>query len=132
MIRTTQMALSHDALWSQENIVKLPINIFLDPRTTRNAQFQTENTLYLIFQAMDTEEEIPRADYVVVGGGIAGVSCAEMLAQLLEGEDGQKEAETILLVTASPVVKRVTNLSRVTERLATFDVEEVDAQELTK
>ncbi len=81
---------------------------------------------------MDTEEEIPRADYVVVGGGIAGVSCAEMLAQLLEGEDAQKEAETILLVTASPVVKRVTNLSRVTERLATFDVEEVDAQELTK
>ena len=55
-----------------------------------------------------------------------------MLAQLLEGEDAQKEAETILLVTASPVVKRVTNLSRVTERLATFDVEEVDAQELTK
>ncbi len=67
------------------------------------------------------------ADYVVVGGGIAGVSCAETLARLCSDAPSRT---SVLLVTASPAVKRVANLSWVTERLASFDVEEVDAGEL--
>ncbi|KAF3816283.1 hypothetical protein GH733_014456 [Mirounga leonina] len=43
--------------------------------------------------------------FVVVGGGIAGVTCAEQLAIQFPSED-------ILLVTASPVIKAVTNFKQ--------------------
>uniref|UniRef100_A0A2K6NGG3 Pyridine nucleotide-disulfide oxidoreductase domain-containing protein 1 n=1 Tax=Rhinopithecus roxellana TaxID=61622 RepID=A0A2K6NGG3_RHIRO len=43
--------------------------------------------------------------FVVVGGGIAGVTCAEQLATHFPSED-------ILLVTASPVIKAVTNFKQ--------------------
>ena len=39
-----------------------------------------------------------QATFVIVGGGIAGVSCAEMLSVLCPHE-------TILLLTSSPVIK---------------------------
>ena len=39
-----------------------------------------------------------RGRFVIVGGGIAGVSCAEMLSVLCP-------QERILLLTASPVIK---------------------------
>uniref|UniRef100_A0A9L0ST00 Pyridine nucleotide-disulphide oxidoreductase domain 1 n=1 Tax=Equus caballus TaxID=9796 RepID=A0A9L0ST00_HORSE len=43
--------------------------------------------------------------FVVVGGGIAGVTCAEQLAIHFPSED-------ILLITASPVIKAVTNFKQ--------------------
>nr|XP_004664474.2 pyridine nucleotide-disulfide oxidoreductase domain-containing protein 1 isoform X1 [Jaculus jaculus] len=55
--------------------------------------------------------------FVVVGGGIAGVTCAEQLAMNFPSED-------ILLVTASPVIKAVTNFKQVSKVLEEFDVEE--------
>ncbi|XP_036745162.2 pyridine nucleotide-disulfide oxidoreductase domain-containing protein 1 isoform X2 [Manis pentadactyla] len=55
--------------------------------------------------------------FVVVGGGIAGVTCAEQLAIHFPSED-------ILLVTASPVIKAVTNFKQVSKVLEEFDVEE--------
>ncbi|XP_049991249.1 pyridine nucleotide-disulfide oxidoreductase domain-containing protein 1 isoform X2 [Alexandromys fortis] len=55
--------------------------------------------------------------FVVVGGGIAGVTCAEQLAVTFPEED-------ILLVTASPVIKAVTNFKQVSKVLEEFDVEE--------
>ncbi|XP_059969929.1 pyridine nucleotide-disulfide oxidoreductase domain-containing protein 1 isoform X1 [Mesoplodon densirostris] len=55
--------------------------------------------------------------FVVVGGGIAGVTCAEQLAIHLPSED-------ILLITASPVIKAVTNFKQVSKVLEEFDVEE--------
>ncbi|XP_040823564.1 pyridine nucleotide-disulfide oxidoreductase domain-containing protein 1 isoform X2 [Ochotona curzoniae] len=55
--------------------------------------------------------------FVVVGGGIAGVTCAEQLALHFPSED-------ILLVTASPVIKAVTNFKQVSKILEEFDVEE--------
>ncbi len=75
-----------------------------------------------------------RADYLIVGGGIAGVTCAETLCQLCSDDHDHedKRSSSILLVTASPAVKRVTNLSMVTERLAAFDVVEVQPDELEK
>ncbi|XP_049639774.1 pyridine nucleotide-disulfide oxidoreductase domain-containing protein 1 [Suncus etruscus] len=54
---------------------------------------------------------------VVVGGGIAGVTCAEQLAVQFPSED-------ILLITASPVIKAVTNFKQVSKVLEEFDVEE--------
>ncbi|XP_035304714.1 pyridine nucleotide-disulfide oxidoreductase domain-containing protein 1 isoform X5 [Cricetulus griseus] len=55
--------------------------------------------------------------FVVVGGGIAGVTCAEQLAVNFPTED-------IVLVTASPVIKAVTNFKQVSKVLEEFDVEE--------
>ncbi|RZF37930.1 hypothetical protein LSTR_LSTR005430 [Laodelphax striatellus] len=62
--------------------------------------------------------EEQEASFVIIGGGIAGVSCAEGLQCLCP------EEKTILL-TASPVVKRVTNVVPLTKMLAKFDVEEI-------
>uniref|UniRef100_A0A8C6YVX2 Uncharacterized protein n=1 Tax=Nothoprocta perdicaria TaxID=30464 RepID=A0A8C6YVX2_NOTPE len=47
-----------------------------------------------------------RSRFAVVGGGIAGVTCAEKLAMEFPSED-------ILLVTASPVIKAITNFKQV-------------------
>ena len=44
--------------------------------------------------------------FVVVGGGIAGVTCAEKLEINFPSEDS-------LLITASPVIKAVTNFKQV-------------------
>uniref|UniRef100_A0A8C0QX90 Pyridine nucleotide-disulfide oxidoreductase domain-containing protein 1 n=1 Tax=Canis lupus dingo TaxID=286419 RepID=A0A8C0QX90_CANLU len=55
--------------------------------------------------------------FVVVGGGIAGVTCAEQLAIQFPSED-------ILLITAHPVIKAVTNFKQVSKVLEEFDVEE--------
>ncbi|XP_043943747.1 pyridine nucleotide-disulfide oxidoreductase domain-containing protein 1 [Protopterus annectens] len=54
---------------------------------------------------------------VVVGGGIAGVTCAEQLAFDFPSED-------IILLTASSVIKAVTNLKPVSRTLEDFKVEE--------
>lgn len=55
--------------------------------------------------------------YVVVGGGIAGVTCAETLSMLCQDDE-------ILLITASPLVKVITNYTQISKTLEDFDVEE--------
>ena len=60
--------------------------------------------------------------YVIIGGGIAGVSCAEMLAI-------NSPNESILLISASPTVKAVTNISHLTKLITTFNIEEKSAEE---
>ncbi|KAM4038074.1 pyridine nucleotide-disulfide oxidoreductase domain-containing protein 1 [Anomaloglossus baeobatrachus] len=55
--------------------------------------------------------------FVVVGGGIAGVTCAEQLAL-------QFPADPVYLVTAAPLIKAVTNVRQVSRALEEFDVEE--------
>ncbi|XP_070189253.1 pyridine nucleotide-disulfide oxidoreductase domain-containing protein 1-like isoform X2 [Littorina saxatilis] len=57
------------------------------------------------------------AKFVIVGGGIAGVTCAETLAD-------ECPEEKIILITASPLVKVVTNYQQVSRTMETFDVEE--------
>ncbi|XP_014247892.1 pyridine nucleotide-disulfide oxidoreductase domain-containing protein 1 [Cimex lectularius] len=61
------------------------------------------------------------ATIVIIGGGIAGVSCLESLAILAPDVK-------VILISASPVVKTVTNLKHLTKMLAHFDVKERDAQ----
>ncbi|XP_003385104.2 PREDICTED: pyridine nucleotide-disulfide oxidoreductase domain-containing protein 1-like [Amphimedon queenslandica] len=63
--------------------------------------------------------------YVVVGGGIAGVSCAEQLSQM-------DPTAHITLVSASKLIKSVTNFQKVTRTLELFDVEETDVSHLTR
>ncbi|XP_014468888.1 PREDICTED: pyridine nucleotide-disulfide oxidoreductase domain-containing protein 1 [Dinoponera quadriceps] len=66
-----------------------------------------------------TESRVEKMEctYAVVGGGIAGVSCAEGLS-FLDPE------ESIILITASPLVKAVTNVVPLGKTLMHFDVEE--------
>ncbi|KZC09569.1 PREDICTED: pyridine nucleotide-disulfide oxidoreductase domain-containing protein 1 [Dufourea novaeangliae] len=70
------------------------------------------------------EEEI-NCTFAVIGGGIAGVSCVESICFLAP------EANTVL-ITASPLVKAVTNIVSLGKTLMQFNVEEKDAASLTK
>ncbi|MBN3311729.1 PYRD1 protein, partial [Atractosteus spatula] len=64
---------------------------------------------------MTTTEK--KSKFLVVGGGIAGVTCAEQLAS-------QFPSERILLLTAAHLIKAVTNFKQVSKTLEDFDVEE--------
>ena len=55
--------------------------------------------------------------FVIIGGGIAGVSCAEHLSLWCP-------KETIVLITATDVVKATCNLKKFGKTLEEFDVEE--------
>ena len=62
------------------------------------------------------------ATFLIIGGGIAGVSCAEQLAF-------HCPEEKITMISASSVVKSVTNLCQISKLLSTFDVKEKDCKE---
>ena len=64
--------------------------------------------------------------FVVVGGGIAGISCIEMLAQVAASRTTEEE-RSVLLITASPIVKRIRNVIQISKLVSTFDVEEMSA-----
>lgn len=55
--------------------------------------------------------------FVVVGGGIAGISCIETLSF-------HCPTESIVLLTESPLIKSVTNLIALGKLLSRFDIEE--------
>lgn len=57
------------------------------------------------------------ADFVIIGGGIAGVSCAETLSFLTPNK-------RVILLTESPIVKAIVNLKMITKTLSSFDVVE--------
>jgi len=63
--------------------------------------------------------------YAVIGGGIAGVTCAEHL-HILDGE------RSTVLISSSDVIKCVTNVLHLTKTIEMFDVEERNAQSLTR
>ncbi|KAK3933394.1 Pyridine nucleotide-disulfide oxidoreductase domain-containing protein 1 [Frankliniella fusca] len=65
------------------------------------------------------------APFVVVGGGIAGVSCSEALAVLRPQDD-------VLLLSASALIKAATNVQPLTKYLVKFEVEEQAAAALTQ
>ncbi|KRZ72222.1 Pyridine nucleotide-disulfide oxidoreductase domain-containing protein 1 [Trichinella papuae] len=60
-------------------------------------------------------EEQNSAAFVVVGGGIAAVACAEQLSDLLP-------EEKILLITSSEIVKMITNWQKIGQAMESFDV----------
>ncbi|KAI1888151.1 hypothetical protein AGOR_G00182080 [Albula goreensis] len=64
-----------------------------------------------------TDKQAKRSKFVVVGGGIAGVTCTEQLAS-------QFPSDEIVLLTAAPLIKAVTNFKQVSKTLEDFDVEE--------
>ncbi|KAJ8724918.1 hypothetical protein PYW07_015876 [Mythimna separata] len=63
--------------------------------------------------------------YLVVGGGIAGVTCVETLA-ILHPE------EKLVIITASSLVKNVSNVSFYAKTIVKFDVNETEASSLMR
>lgn len=66
-----------------------------------------------------------KTTYLVVGGGIAGVTCVETLA-ILHPE------ESLIIITASSLVKNVSNVSFYAKTIVKFDVNETEASSLQK
>nr|XP_023011657.1 pyridine nucleotide-disulfide oxidoreductase domain-containing protein 1 [Leptinotarsa decemlineata] len=64
------------------------------------------------------------ACFVVIGGGIAGVTCAENLS-LLEPE------KTVILLSESSLIKSVTNLHAITKVLTEFDIKEIECKKFS-
>uniref|UniRef100_A0A8D1XJH2 Pyridine nucleotide-disulfide oxidoreductase domain-containing protein 1 n=1 Tax=Sus scrofa TaxID=9823 RepID=A0A8D1XJH2_PIG len=96
--------------WSPGAAPSPEIQTFLAPPLLSANRWRSES--------MEVARSPPTAGkFVVVGGGIAGVTCAEQLAIDFPSED-------ILLITASPVIKAVTNFKQVSKVLEEFDVEE--------
>ncbi|XP_018318893.1 pyridine nucleotide-disulfide oxidoreductase domain-containing protein 1 [Agrilus planipennis] len=65
------------------------------------------------------------ATFLIIGGGIAGISCAETLSYL---EPDQK----IILISESSLIKTAVNLQVLTKLLTTFDVQEKETSSLTE
>lgn len=63
--------------------------------------------------------------FLIVGGGIAGVSCAETI-NFLAPED------KVIVLSNSPLIKSVTNLVQLGKFIQQFDVKEIEAYEFSK
>lgn len=74
---------------------------------------------------MSRQEEVIEAKFVIVGGGIAGISCIETLTFYCE-------TESIVLLTESPIIKSATNLVALGKSLTRFDIEQKHASSLPK
>lgn len=66
-----------------------------------------------------------QATFVIIGGGIAGVSCAEGISFLAP-------EESIILISSSPTIKKVSNLKHLTKLLSEFTVEEKSPESLAE
>ncbi|KAI4479039.1 hypothetical protein M0804_011501 [Polistes exclamans] len=69
--------------------------------------------------------EVIVCTFAIVGGGIAGVSCAEGVSFFMP-------EESTVLITASPLIKTVTNIIPLGKTVMQFDIEEKNAKTLTE
>lgn len=74
-----------------------------------------------------SKKEINRKEctFLIVGGGIAGVSCAETINFLSPGEK-------IIILTESSLIKSVTNLVQLGKYAQRFDVQEIVSKDFEK
>ncbi|XP_065175196.1 pyridine nucleotide-disulfide oxidoreductase domain-containing protein 1-like [Sycon ciliatum] len=68
---------------------------------------------------------VRKSSFVVIGGGIAGVSCAQQLSE------SSPEAD-ITVIAASPLIKAVTNVRQLSRALTGFDVTEKEPSTLSE
>ncbi|KAK4471322.1 hypothetical protein MN116_004760 [Schistosoma mekongi] len=84
---------------------------------------------------VSTTSDLNHFDFVIVGGGIAGVVCAETLCELLNpsrfsgalqvsSDCSDYASKRVALISASKTVKTTINLRRISNMIETFDVEE--------
>ncbi|KAF7258699.1 hypothetical protein EG68_03509 [Paragonimus skrjabini miyazakii] len=78
-------------------------------------------------------------EFVIVGGGIAGVVCAETLCELIRpsrfgGGSGTSDCQDarVALVSATSTVKTTINLQRITNMIESFDVAETPGSNWSK
>jgi pyridine nucleotide-disulfide oxidoreductase domain-containing protein 1 len=57
--------------------------------------------------------------FLIIGSGVAGMTCVETLRTLMRSED------SIMLISNTDVLKETVNVARLTRSLETFDVKEV-------
>lgn len=69
--------------------------------------------------------QITDCTFAIIGGGIAGVSCAEGVSFL-------SPEESTVLITASPLIKTVTNIIPLGKTVMQFDMEEKNAKTLSE
>ncbi|KAL7052117.1 hypothetical protein ACKWTF_004772 [Chironomus riparius] len=72
-----------------------------------------------------TETNQNECTFLIIGGGIAGVSCAETINFLLPGEK-------IILLTESSLIKSVTNLVQLGKFSQRFDIQEIISKDFEK
>lgn len=65
------------------------------------------------------------ATFVIVGGGIAGVTCATTLGFL-------QSEESVILISESALIKTACNVRAITKTLVSFDVEEKNSNSLSE
>ncbi|TNN21242.1 Pyridine nucleotide-disulfide oxidoreductase domain-containing protein [Schistosoma japonicum] len=84
---------------------------------------------------VSSASDLNHFDFVIVGGGIAGVVCAETLCELLNpsrfsgalqvsSDLSDYVSKRVALISASKTVKTTINLRRISNMIETFDVEE--------
>lgn len=91
--------------------------------TTQNTTEPTSSNSNKHFHQINQNSR--ECSFLIVGGGIAGVSCAETISFLAP-------EEKVIIVCESPLIKSVTNLVQLGKYIQQFDVREVDATELTR
>jgi NADH dehydrogenase FAD-containing subunit len=77
-------------------------------------------------------QQEPSRRYVIIGGGIAGVTAAEELLNLVEAAGNEEEDSEVTLLTATRTVKQVGRVVQVTRKLEEVDVVERDANEFAR
>ncbi|XP_055919087.1 pyridine nucleotide-disulfide oxidoreductase domain-containing protein 1 [Eupeodes corollae] len=70
-------------------------------------------------------KQLEATTFLIIGGGIAGVTCAETLSFLCP-------TESIVLLTETSLIKAVTNLVPLAKHILKFDVEEKEAFDSVK
>lgn len=88
----------------------------------------TQNTMKSTSQSSNSNnKEINQKEctFLIIGGGIAGVSCAESINFLLPGQK-------IILLTESSLIKSVTNLVQLGKFSQRFDIQEIVSKDFEK
>ncbi|ETO27365.1 hypothetical protein RFI_09766 [Reticulomyxa filosa] len=80
---------------------------------------------------MSQKVSVKKYTYCIIGGGIAGVTCCEELIRLLT-EERQKENESIVLLSASSILKGVDKLVKLSQNLLDVSVKEYSAEDFEK
>jgi pyridine nucleotide-disulfide oxidoreductase domain-containing protein 1 len=76
-------------------------------------------------KSQENNQNIRQCTFLIVGGGISGVSCAETINFLAPNE-------SIFILAESSLIKSVTNLVQLGKYAQRFDVEEITAKDFEK
>ena len=70
-------------------------------------------------------------NYIIIGGGIAAVSCTQQLYNILASSVHHELQYNITILTQSNVLTYIKHYTQLTQYLSTYDVNEITSQQLT-